>query len=151
MPSRVVEGRLWPPPRWPLHAGVQRMLHGCLLYCFVSSVNLLLWSSTNIACKQARGAVVSASPAYILQNLVGGHQFPACLPSSSCMLMTWRAQGEYVAVSRLETIYQANSKAIHQIYIYGNSLRSHLLAVVVPVGARPHTRVRIPFSDKPDK
>ena len=67
------------------------------------------------------------------------------------MLMTWRAQGEYVAVSRLETIYQANSKAIHQIYIYGNSLRSHLLAVVVPVGARPHTRVRIPFSDKPDK
>ena len=48
------------------------------------------------------------------------------------------AQGEYVAVSRLETIYQANSKAIHQIYIYGNSLRSHLLAVVVPaLGARP--------------
>jgi hypothetical protein len=38
-----------------------------------------------------------------------------------------------VAVSRLETIYQANSKAIHQIYIYGNSLRAYLLAVVVPV------------------
>jgi hypothetical protein len=37
-----------------------------------------------------------------------------------------------VSVSRLEQIYAAGSSAIHQIYIYGNSLRSYLVAVVVP-------------------
>src|SRR6202012_4657257 len=41
------------------------------------------------------------------------------------------AQGEFVAVSRLEALY-ATSPVIHQIYIYGNSERSYLLAVVVP-------------------
>lgn len=48
------------------------------------------------------------------------------------------AQGEFVAVSRLEALY-STSPLIHQIYIYGNSARSFLLAVVVPtdVGADP--------------
>lgn len=41
------------------------------------------------------------------------------------------AQGEFVAVSRLEALY-STSALIHQIYIYGNSARSFLLAVVVP-------------------
>ncbi|ORA09858.1 carboxylic acid reductase [Mycobacterium arosiense] len=41
------------------------------------------------------------------------------------------AQGEFVAVSRLEALY-ATSPLIHQIYIYGNSARSFLLAVIVP-------------------
>jgi len=41
------------------------------------------------------------------------------------------AQGEYVSVSRLEALF-TSSPAIHQIYIYGNSSRSYLLAVVVP-------------------
>ena len=41
------------------------------------------------------------------------------------------AQGEFVAVSRLEALY-ATSPLIRQIYIYGNSERSFLLAVVVP-------------------
>ncbi|OBA62633.1 oxidoreductase [Mycobacterium sp. 1100029.7] len=41
------------------------------------------------------------------------------------------AQGEFVAVSRLEALY-STSPLIHQIYIYGNSERSFLLAVVVP-------------------
>ncbi len=41
------------------------------------------------------------------------------------------AQGEFVAVSRLEALY-STSPVIHQIYIYGNSARSFLLAVVVP-------------------
>lgn len=41
------------------------------------------------------------------------------------------AQGEFVAVSRLEALY-STSPLIHQIYIYGNSARSFLLAVVVP-------------------
>ena len=46
------------------------------------------------------------------------------------------AQGEYVSVSRLEEIYVGNSPAIRQMYIYGNSLRSYLVAVVVPsIGA----------------
>lgn len=41
------------------------------------------------------------------------------------------AQGEFVAVSRLEALY-STSALVHQIYIYGNSARSFLLAVVVP-------------------
>jgi fatty acid CoA ligase FadD9 len=41
------------------------------------------------------------------------------------------AQGEFVAVSRLEALY-ATSPLIHQIYVYGSSERSFLLAVVVP-------------------
>ncbi|MFG1793290.1 carboxylic acid reductase [Nocardia sp. NPDC049149] len=41
------------------------------------------------------------------------------------------SQGEFVAVSKLEAAYSA-SPVIHQIYVYGNSSRSYLLAVVVP-------------------
>jgi fatty acid CoA ligase FadD9 len=41
------------------------------------------------------------------------------------------AQGEFVAVSRLEALY-STSPVIHQIYVYGNSERSFLLAVIVP-------------------
>ncbi|MCV7413414.1 oxidoreductase [Mycobacterium florentinum] len=44
------------------------------------------------------------------------------------------AQGEFVAVSRLEALY-STSPLIHQIYIYGNSERSFLLAVIVPIDA----------------
>lgn len=42
------------------------------------------------------------------------------------------SQGEYVAVGRLGTIFEAESDLIQQIYVYGNSLRSYLVAVVVP-------------------
>ena len=41
------------------------------------------------------------------------------------------AQGEFVAVSRLEALY-STSPLIRQIYIYGNSARSFPLAVIVP-------------------
>jgi fatty acid CoA ligase FadD9 len=41
------------------------------------------------------------------------------------------SQGEFVTVSKLEAIF-ATSPLVHQIYIYGNSARSYLLAVVVP-------------------
>jgi fatty acid CoA ligase FadD9 len=44
------------------------------------------------------------------------------------------AQGEFVAVSRLEALY-STSPLVHQIYIYGNSERSFLLAVIVPTEA----------------
>jgi fatty acid CoA ligase FadD9 len=43
------------------------------------------------------------------------------------------SQGEFVAVSRLEALY-STSTLIRQIYIYGNSERSFLLAVIVPTG-----------------
>ncbi|BDA45159.1 Carboxylic acid reductase [Coccomyxa sp. Obi] len=42
------------------------------------------------------------------------------------------SQGEYVCVSQLEVTYTASSQAIRQLFIYGNSLRDYLLAVVVP-------------------
>jgi fatty acid CoA ligase FadD9 len=41
------------------------------------------------------------------------------------------AQGEFVTVSKLETLF-ADSPLVREIYIYGNSARSYLLAVVVP-------------------
>lgn len=44
------------------------------------------------------------------------------------------SQGEFVAVSRLEALY-ATSALIRQIYIYGTSERSFLLAVIVPTQA----------------
>ena len=42
------------------------------------------------------------------------------------------SQGEYVAVGPLGTLFEAGSAAIEQIYIYGNSSKAYLLAVVVP-------------------
>ncbi|CDO06209.1 oxidoreductase [Mycolicibacterium cosmeticum] len=41
------------------------------------------------------------------------------------------AQGEFVAVSHLEAVY-AGAPPVRQIFVYGNSERSSLLAVVVP-------------------
>ena len=46
-------------------------------------------------------------------------------------------QGEYVCVSQLEATYTAGSQAIAQMFIYGNSLREYLLAVVVPTAGAP--------------
>ena len=42
------------------------------------------------------------------------------------------AQGEYVAVGPLGALFEGGSAIIHQIYIYGNSKRSYIVAVVVP-------------------
>ena len=41
------------------------------------------------------------------------------------------SQGEFVALSRLEAVFVA-SPLVRQIYLYGNSSRAYLLAVVVP-------------------
>ncbi|RMI29498.1 carboxylic acid reductase [Nocardia stercoris] len=41
------------------------------------------------------------------------------------------AQGEFVAVNRLEALFVA-APSVRQIYLYGNSERSYLVAVVVP-------------------
>ncbi|MBD8506214.1 thioester reductase domain-containing protein [Hoyosella sp. G463] len=41
------------------------------------------------------------------------------------------AQGEFVAIARLEALYSA-SPLIDQVFLYGNSARSYLLAVVEP-------------------
>jgi fatty acid CoA ligase FadD9 len=41
------------------------------------------------------------------------------------------SQGEFVAVSKLEAVF-ASSPLVRQVYVYGNSARAYLLAVVVP-------------------
>ena len=41
------------------------------------------------------------------------------------------AQGEFVAVARLEAVF-ASAALVRQIFVYGNSERPYLLAVVVP-------------------
>ena len=42
------------------------------------------------------------------------------------------AQGEFVAIAQLEALYINGHPAIRQIYLYGTSERSYLLAVIVP-------------------
>jgi fatty acid CoA ligase FadD9 len=42
------------------------------------------------------------------------------------------AQGEFVAISRLEALYTNGHAAIRQVYLYGTSERSYLVGVVVP-------------------
>ncbi|MGF6885636.1 fatty acid CoA ligase FadD9 [Nocardia sp. GAS34] len=43
------------------------------------------------------------------------------------------SQGEFVAVSKLAAVFET-SPLVHQIYLYGNSARPYLLAVIVPTG-----------------
>ena len=42
------------------------------------------------------------------------------------------AQGEFVAVSRLEQLFVAGSALVHQMYIHADSAQSFLVAVIVP-------------------
>jgi fatty acid CoA ligase FadD9 len=42
------------------------------------------------------------------------------------------AQGEFVAAGALAETFENGSEVIHQFYVYGNSSRAYLLAVVVP-------------------
>ena len=42
------------------------------------------------------------------------------------------SQGEFVAVGPLGTVFEGGSAVLKQVYLYGNSLRSYLLAVIVP-------------------
>ncbi|WP_288487469.1 thioester reductase domain-containing protein [uncultured Novosphingobium sp.] len=49
------------------------------------------------------------------------------------------AQGEFVAIAPLESLYSRGDPAISQVYLYGNSARAYLLGVVVPnLDALPH-------------
>lgn len=41
------------------------------------------------------------------------------------------AHGEYVAPEKLETIFE-KGKLVAQVYVHGDSLRAHLVAVIVP-------------------
>ena len=66
------------------------------------------------------------------------------LPQVCCMgvihpiLRSDVLQGEFVSTGRLEAIYSGNSSLIHQMYIYGSSLRSYLLATVIPSPCKLH-------------
>ncbi len=42
------------------------------------------------------------------------------------------SQGEFVAIAQLESLYAGGDPRIKQVYLYGNSVRAFLLAVVVP-------------------
>ena len=42
------------------------------------------------------------------------------------------SQGEFVAVGPLGTVFEGGSAILKQVYLYGNSVRSYLLAVIVP-------------------
>ena len=42
------------------------------------------------------------------------------------------SQGEYVAIGALGNAFENGSRVIHQMYAYGNSARSYVLAVIVP-------------------
>ena len=52
----------------------------------------------------------------------------------------WTA-GEYIAVEKVEAVFKKNSN-LEQIWVYGNSYESALVAVVVPAEVRhPFSRV----------
>ncbi|MEP4484266.1 MAG: thioester reductase domain-containing protein [Halioglobus sp.] len=57
------------------------------------------------------------------------------------------SQGEYVAVGPLGTVFEAGSAVIEQIYIYGNSSKAYLLAVVVPNQTAVATALEGGFSE----
>ena len=42
------------------------------------------------------------------------------------------AQGEYVTPSHLEALFAENTSYIDQVFVYGNSLWDHVVAVVTP-------------------
>ena len=44
--------------------------------------------------------------------------------------------GEYVAAEKIEAAYKKNG-LVEQIWVYGNSLESTLVAIVVPTGEHP--------------
>ncbi len=54
------------------------------------------------------------------------------------------SQGEFVTVSKLEAVF-GGSPLVRQIYVYGNSARAYLLAVVVPTedALSPHGDVAV--------
>jgi fatty acid CoA ligase FadD9 len=53
------------------------------------------------------------------------------------------AQGEYVTIWRLESTFSAGSPQLDQVYLYANSQRSSLLAVVVPEWGAVRERLRL--------
>ncbi len=57
------------------------------------------------------------------------------------------SQGEYVAVGPLGALFEGASPVIHQIYIYGNSSRSYLVAVVVPDADAVSARLGAEYSE----
>ena len=52
------------------------------------------------------------------------------------------AQGEYVTLWRLESIFSSGSPYIDQVYLYANSQRAYLLAVIVPEGTGVDAQLR---------
>ena len=56
-------------------------------------------------------------------------------PPLSAVCAAADAAGEYIAVEKVEGIYKMNS-AVEQIWVYGNSYESCVVAVVVPVAAK---------------
>jgi fatty acid CoA ligase FadD9 len=61
------------------------------------------------------------------------------------------SQGEFVAISKLEALY-STSRYIEQIYVYGSSAQSFLLAVVVPdyhrIGSRDSAEVHAAIAEE---
>ncbi|MEP4050627.1 MAG: thioester reductase domain-containing protein [Litorimonas sp.] len=57
------------------------------------------------------------------------------------------SQGEFVAVGPLGTVFEGGSAVLKQVYLYGNSVRSYLLAVIVP----DQKAVQTLLGDTPDE
>ena len=58
------------------------------------------------------------------------------------------SQGEFVAVANLEAVF-AGAPLVRQIFVYGNSERPNLLAVIVPTPKRWSGSGRTPVHSRP--
>lgn len=81
---------------------------------------------------EATAKLVDEEGFYLTGDIVEEREPDHVVVIDRCNDVLKLSHGEYVAVGRLGTVFESECDLIQQIYIYGNSLRSYLLAVVVP-------------------
>eukprot|EP00878_Enallax_costatus_P034556 GHUV01038321.1.p1 GENE.GHUV01038321.1~~GHUV01038321.1.p1 ORF type:complete len:126 (+),score=25.90 GHUV01038321.1:143-520(+) len=90
-------------------------------FCITSAPGILLCISQNLS--------LPANQGWVFQ-----HYMTLCISAYIPMLLlaVWCClQGEYVAAEKLELAYQ-HAPAAEQVWVYGDSFKSSLVAVVVP-------------------
>lgn len=95
-----------------------------------ASINSLVQFRYRVLLSSTRSKREEVFPVASYQDL-----FPAPLPDTMIVISLHNrvrlAAGEYIAVERVENVYK-QCEIIEQLWVYGNSFESCLVAVVVP-------------------